>query len=194
MKIFTDLEVLAIPTKTDFRGINLREIVIFQGSAGWSEFSPFLEYSDVECRSWLRASLESASSPWENLSKKRVSINATLPKIDPVKVPEFLKNFPGVKVIKIKVDSFESDADLVEAALEYIPDAKIRLDVNGGWDLKNALLNLHDFHLRFGPVFEYIEQPVMDTKDLNDFIRFPNNLMVYIIFINQLGVIKLSSV
>ena len=51
MKIFTDLEVLAIPTKTDFRGINLREIVIFQGSAGWSEFSPFLEYSDVECRS-----------------------------------------------------------------------------------------------------------------------------------------------
>ena len=166
MKIFTDLEVLSIPTKTNFRGINHREIVIFQGSAGWSEFSPFLEYSDFECRSWLRASLEGAFTSWENLSKKRILINATLPKIDPIKVPDFLKNFPGVKVIKIKVDSFESDADLVEAALDYIPDAKIRLDVNGGWDLKNALLNLHDFHLRFGPVFEYIEQPVSDVSDL----------------------------
>jgi O-succinylbenzoate synthase len=166
MKVFTDLEVLAIPTKTDFRGINIREVVIFRGSAGWSEFSPFLEYSDQECRSWLIAALEGANKPWGKLARKSININATLPKVNPERVPEILKNFPGVKVIKIKVDSFESDADLVEAALDYAPDAKIRLDVNGGWDLKHALLNLHDFHLRFGKVFDYIEQPVASIENL----------------------------
>jgi O-succinylbenzoate synthase len=166
MKIFTDLEVLAIPTKTNFRGINSREIAIFRGSAGWSEFSPFIEYSDEECRSWMKAALEGANKPWGALVRSSININATLPKVKPEKVPEILKNFPGVKVIKIKVDSFEEDADLVDAALEYAPDARIRLDINGGWDLKHALLNLHDFHLRFGKVFDYIEQPVENVEDL----------------------------
>ena len=50
--------------------------------------------------------------------------------------------------------------------MDYNPEAKIRLDINGGWDLKNALLNLHDFHLRFGPIFEYIEQPCIEQSDL----------------------------
>ena len=166
MKIFRDLEVLSIPTKTNFRGINTREVLIFQGDAGWSEFSPFLEYSDQECESWLQASLEAAYKPWPEFKKSAIQINATLPKVAIEKVPEILSNFPGAKVIKIKVDNFESDADLVEAALDYAPDAKIRLDVNGGWSLKEALLNLHDFHLRFGPVFEYIEQPCESLADL----------------------------
>jgi O-succinylbenzoate synthase len=166
MKIFQDLEVLSIPTKTNFRGITHREIVIFKGQSGWSEFSPFLEYSDFEAKSWLQASLEAANKPWPKLGKTKVKINATLPKVDVKKVPEILGKFPGAQVIKIKVDDFESDADLVEAALDYLPNAKIRLDVNAGWDLKHALLNLHDFHLRFGNIFEYIEQPCEKLSDL----------------------------
>ena len=166
MKIFRDLEVLSLPTKTNFRGINTREVVIFQGDAGWSEFSPFVEYSDKECVSWLKASLEAAYKPWPELKINSVAINATLPKVNINKVPEILRNFPGAKVIKIKVDDFVSDAELVEAALEYSPDSKIRLDVNGGWSLKEALLNLHDYHLRFGPVFEYIEQPCANFEEL----------------------------
>jgi O-succinylbenzoate synthase len=166
LKIFQDLEVLSIPTTTNFRGINHRELVIFRGSSGWSEFSPFLEYEDGEAKSWLRASLEAAYKQPPKLYKDRININATLPKVKPENVGSILQKFSGVKSIKIKVDSFKEDADLVEAALEYSPDAKIRLDVNGGWDLKSALLNLHDFHLRFGPVFEYIEQPCNSIEDL----------------------------
>lgn len=166
MKIFADLEVLSIPTRTNFRGINFREVLIFQGSHGWSEFSPFLEYSDTESRTWLHAALEGATKPWPKLFKKTIEINATLPKVSIDKVPEILNRFPGAKSIKIKVDDFERDSELVEAALDFAPNAKIRLDVNGGWDLKTALLNLHDFHMRFGPVFEYIEQPCTDLEDL----------------------------
>ena len=38
------LRVVALPTKTNFRGINLREVALFKGEYGWAEFSPFLEY------------------------------------------------------------------------------------------------------------------------------------------------------
>ena len=93
MKIFRDLEVLSLPTKTNFRGINTREVVIFQGDAGWSEFSPFVEYSDKECVRWLKASLEAAYKPWPELKINSVAINATLPKVNLDKVPEILRNF-----------------------------------------------------------------------------------------------------
>lgn len=166
MKIFNDLEVVAIPTKTNFRGVTIREAVIFKGSQHWSEFSPFLEYSDEESKPWLQAALSAAYNSWPKLLKKRIPINATLPNVSVERVSEILSKYPGAKSIKIKVDSFEKDADLVESALDYNPEAKIRLDINGGWDLKNALLNLHDFHLRFGPIFEYIEQPCIELSDL----------------------------
>ena len=168
LEIFQDLEVLSIPTTTNFRGINRRELVIFRGTNGWSEFSPFIEYDDAESKTWLHASLEAAYKPAPKLYKEKININATLPVVAPEKVPNILNRFPGVKTIKIKVDSFEKDADLVEAALDFMPDAKIRLDVNGGWDLKNALLNLHDFHMRFGSVFEYIEQPCNAISELKE--------------------------
>ena len=171
MKILKDLEVLSIPTTTKFRGISEREVVIFQGPAGWSEFSPFVEYDDFEAKNWLKAAIEGANRNWQNLKKEKIKINATLPNVEPERAADILKKFPGISVIKIKVDSFLSDADLIEAALEYAPDAKIRLDINGGWDLKTALLNLYDFHLRFGDVFEYIEQPCQSLDELRQLKR-----------------------
>ncbi len=165
-EIFQDFTVVAIPTKTSFRGITTREVALFRGPAGWSEFSPFLEYGRDESRRWLMAAVEAATHAWPEQKRTSIPINATLPRVAVDQVPRILKNFPGISTIKIKVDSFEKDADLVEAALEYAPDAKIRLDVNGGWTLPEALLNLHDFHLRFGAVFEYIEQPCESRADL----------------------------
>ena len=47
------LRVVALPTKTNFRGIKLREVALFKGEYGWAEFSPFLEYEDAECAHWL---------------------------------------------------------------------------------------------------------------------------------------------
>ena len=165
-KVFQDLEILAIPTRTSFRGITSREVAIFRGSSGWSEFAPFIEYEAPEAKSWMQAALEAAYKPWPELRRDEIEINATLPRVTADRVPEILKRFPGVKTIKIKVDDFEVDSNLVEAALDLNPDAKIRLDVNGGWDLKQALLNLYNYHLRFGSVFEYIEQPVFELADL----------------------------
>ena len=72
MKILKDLEVLSIPTTTKFRGISEREVVIFQGPAGWSEFSPFVEYDDFEAKNWLKAAIEGANRNWQNLKKGKI--------------------------------------------------------------------------------------------------------------------------
>jgi O-succinylbenzoate synthase len=167
-KIFNDLTVVAIPTRTNFRGVTIREAALFHGAAGWSEFSPFIEYSDVEAEQWLYAALEGANTPWPELKRSSIGINATLPKVEIDRVPEILNRFPGAKTVKIKVDDFENDCELVEAALDFNPDFKIRLDVNGGWSLETALLNLYNYNLRFGKVFEYIEQPCLEIADLKE--------------------------
>jgi O-succinylbenzoate synthase len=164
--IFGDFRVVSIPTKTNFRGINYREIALFRGSEGWSEFSPFLEYDPQESSAWLNAAIEAANTPWPKLYHKQVPINATLPNVAVEKVESILRSFEGCTTVKIKVSDFESSADIVEEVLNIIPDAKIRLDVNGSWSLEEALLHLHDFNLRFGKVFEYIEQPCQSLGDL----------------------------
>jgi O-succinylbenzoate synthase len=165
-EVITDLSVISITTRTDFRGVNTREAVIFRGTQGWSEFSPFVEYQANEATAWLTAALEAAYKPWPKNYRNKIAINATLPRVNPDRVPEILARFPGANTIKIKVNDFEEDSYLVEAALEFNPDAKIRLDVNAGWTLEEALLNLYDYNLRFGNVFEYIEQPCVDLEDL----------------------------
>ncbi len=164
--IFVDFNVVSIPTKTNFRGITNREVAIFSGSEGWSEFSPFVEYSNRESSTWLRAAVEASNTPWPHLYRKSIPINATLPNVSPEKVAGVLKNFEGCTTVKIKIDNFISGAELVEETLNILPGTKIRLDVNGSWSLDEALLYLYDFHLRFGNVFEYIEQPCTSFDDL----------------------------
>jgi O-succinylbenzoate synthase len=50
-----EVRVWAIPMRTRFRGIDLREGVLLRGAAGWGEWSPFWDYDDTECVPWLAA-------------------------------------------------------------------------------------------------------------------------------------------
>ena len=163
---FLEHAVVAIPTKTDFRGINIREAFLFRGSQGWSEFSPFIEYDDAESSTWLKAAIEGAYKPWPELKRTKVSINATLPRIASEKVASFMSNYSGCTTVKMKVNNFEDDADRLEALLDFMPEAKVRLDVNGGWSLAQARAYIHDYFMRFGNVIEYIEQPCMELSDI----------------------------
>ena len=38
--LLESLRVVALPTKTNFRGISVREVALFMGEYGWGEFSP----------------------------------------------------------------------------------------------------------------------------------------------------------
>jgi len=165
-EIFQDFTVISIPTVTNFRGIDHREVALFRGSEGWSEFSPFLEYERSEASHWLKAAVRAAYRPWPKLYRESIRVNAIIPNIDPSEVAPLLKNFAGCTTVKIKVNEFEDGAALIEEVLAVIPDARIRLDVNGGWTLREAVENLYEYHSRFGDIFEYIEQPCRDLLDL----------------------------
>ena len=56
------LQVVALPMKTKFRGIEVRETALFEGPAGWGEFAPFLEYDARESLPWLESAIEAATT------------------------------------------------------------------------------------------------------------------------------------
>src|SRR5262249_57438242 len=46
------MRAFAIPMRTRFRGITVREGALIQGPAGWGEFSPFAEYGPPAGARW----------------------------------------------------------------------------------------------------------------------------------------------
>jgi O-succinylbenzoate synthase len=161
------LQVVSIPVKANFRGINFREIALFEGPAGWSEFSPFIEYSNKESSTWLKAAIQGATKEPPKPIRDQVEINATLPNVKVSEVKDLLAGFNGCNTIKIKINDFETDQALLIECLKEVPKAKFRLDVNGGWALEEAIANVQSYEKAFGSLIEYIEQPCTDFADLN---------------------------
>ncbi len=161
-----ELQVVSIPVKNNFRGIKFREIALFEGPAGWSEFSPFIEYDNKQSTTWLKASLEAATKPAPNPLRNEVMVNATLPNIKPSEVEKLLLNFGGCTTIKIKINDFIIDRELLIESLKHVPSAKFRLDINGGWTLEEAVVNLKNYEGEFAGLIDYVEQPCLDIADL----------------------------
>ncbi len=55
--LLDSLRAFAIPMRTRFRGITVREGALIEGPGGWGEFSPFAEYGPRECARWLACAL-----------------------------------------------------------------------------------------------------------------------------------------
>ena len=161
-----ELQVVSIPVKNNFRGIKSREIALFEGPAGWSEFSPFLEYDNKQSATWMKAALEAATKPAPTPLRNEVMVNATLPNIKPGEVEKVLSNFDGCTTIKIKINDFTIDKELLIESLKHVPNAKFRLDINGGWTLDEAIVNLKNYEGEFAGLIDYVEQPCIDIADL----------------------------
>ena len=161
-----ELQVVSIPVKNTFRGIKSREIALFEGPAGWSEFSPFLEYDNKQSAIWMKAALEAATKPAPTPLRNEVMVNATLPNIKPGEVEKVLSNFDGCTTIKIKINDFTIDRELLIESLKHVPNARFRLDINGGWTLDEAIVNLKNYEGEFPGLIDYVEQPCIDIADL----------------------------
>jgi len=161
-----ELQVVSIPVKNTFRGIKSREIALFEGPAGWSEFSPFIEYNNKQSATWMKAALEAATKPAPTPLRNEVMVNATLPNIKPGEVEKVLSNFDGCTTIKIKINDFTIDRELLIESLKHVPNARFRLDINGGWTLDEAIVNLKNYEGEFAGFIDYVEQPCIDIADL----------------------------
>jgi len=167
--LLESLRVVALPTKTNFRGVNVREVALFKGEYGWGEFSPFLEYGYEECVPWLASAIEAATKPLPALFRKSVKINGTIPATnDKDVINSLIASYNGVKTYKVKVgDNLSEDIVRLARIRSLGRDIKIRIDVNGLWSVKDALSNLYAFYEEVGP-FEYVEQPCATLDELRE--------------------------
>ena len=170
-EILASLQVLSLPTRTNFRSVTKREIALFKGPNGWGEFSPFLEYDPEESSHWLGAGIEAAFGQLPAPVRDEIEINATLPAVDTkLDVEQILSWYPGAKVVKIKIGGdLASDIERIENTLSINPNFKIRLDVNGGWSVSQATESVARIIERVGiEKLEYIEQPVATLEELRE--------------------------
>ena len=162
------LRVLALPMRTTFRSLNIRETALFKGENGWGEFAPFVEYSDQESLPWLESAIEAADKALSPALRESIPINATVPASnDEAEIEQILSWYPGVDTVKIKVGTgIQEDLVRIAVVRKHLPKAKIRIDVNGSWSVKEALLNVNAIYEVTGDLLEYVEQPVASLDEL----------------------------
>lgn len=180
-EVIDALHVLRLPMVTRFRGITEREIALFEGPAGWAEFSPFTEYDTAESSRWLRAALEFAGllpgaetltepdgSGSSAADPATVDVNATLPACAPDEVEPILARYGTVGTVKAKVaehgiESLPADLERLREFRRLFPHTILRLDANAGYTRSEALNVCHEF-ADFD--LQYFEQPVPGVEDM----------------------------
>ncbi|HZO70120.1 MAG TPA: o-succinylbenzoate synthase [Kribbellaceae bacterium] len=161
------MSVYALPLRNRFRGIAVREGMLFEGPAGWAEWSPFAEYDDRTCVAWLRAAREAAYDGWPAAVRDSVPVNCTVPAVGPQRAAEIVAA-SGCATAKVKVaergQSLADDLDRVEAVRSALgPSGRIRVDANGAWSVDEAVTALRSL-ARFS--LEYAEQPCASVEEL----------------------------
>ncbi|KNC15053.1 O-succinylbenzoate synthase [Arthrobacter sp. RIT-PI-e] len=161
--------VVSIPMRVKFRGVLVREALLIEGPAGWGEFCPFLEYDDAESAPWLASAIEAAWHGFPAAHRTSVPVNATVPAVGPAPVKSVLARFGEVGAVKVKVaergQTLADDVERVAEVRRLLPHAGIKVDANGGWDVREALVALEALG-RFD--LQYVEQPVPDIAGLRE--------------------------
>jgi o-succinylbenzoate synthase len=165
------IHVVALPMRVRFRGIDVREVALIEGPVGWGEFGAFLEYGPAEAAHWLASAVEAAYRESPSPVRTRIPINATVPAVDPDRVPEVLARFPGARTAKVKVaeagQTLADDVARVNAVRALIPT--VRVDANGGWTVAEAVAAAKALTAD-GPL-EYLEQPCATVPELAEVKR-----------------------
>jgi o-succinylbenzoate synthase len=167
-ELLSGLHVVALPLAVRFRGVDVREVALLRGPAGWGEFAPFLEYDDAESSRWLAAAIEAAYAGFPPALRTEVPVNATVPAVPAGRVASVLARYDGCTTVKVKVaergQSLADDLSRVAAVRDVLgPAGLIRVDANGAWSVDEAvdgLSRLAAYDL------EYAEQPCASVEDL----------------------------
>jgi o-succinylbenzoate synthase len=164
--------VYAIDLRSRFRGLDNRQGMVWAGSAGWAEWSPFLEYPTGEAATWLRAAVESADIGWPQPIRASVPVNCTIPAVGPEEAHR-MAAASGCSTAKVKVaeagELLADDLARVEAVRDAVSAAgHVRIDANGSWDVETALRAIREL-CRFD--LEYVEQPCALVEELANLRR-----------------------
>ncbi len=178
-ELLATARVFAIPLHDRFRGITVREGILFEGPAGWAEFAPFTDYGDAAALPWLQSALDTAENPWPARLRDTVEINTTVPVVSPSRAAELVVA-SGCRTAKVKVGdpgpgiasagtgppSLAADAQRLSAVREALgPAGRIRVDANAGWSVAQALSAIPVLDEAAGGL-EYVEQPCASIEEL----------------------------
>ncbi|WP_254872935.1 o-succinylbenzoate synthase [Schaalia sp. Marseille-Q2122] len=191
------LLVYSTPMRMRFRGVTVRDGLLLRGPHGWAEAAPFWDYAPHEASVWLRSALRSALRPSPTPLRERIPVNVTIPVCSPAVTRERVLNSDGCLTAKVKVAdpgvSLAEDCARVEAAAQALaeiarplrdvssmagpaalramanlPRPRLRVDVNGAWDVDQARTALEELDRAAEAVggLEYAEQPCATVDEL----------------------------
>lgn len=156
-----------IALRVRFRGVTERSGVLVRGPHGWGEFSPFPEYAPPVTKAWRASAVEAATRAWPSPVRHTIPVNAIVPAVDPATAHE-MTHASGCSTVKVKVAEGDDDAR-VEAVRDALgPSGRIRIDVNGAWDVETAARRIKSLD-RHG--LEYVEQPVATLEEMAELRR-----------------------
>jgi o-succinylbenzoate synthase len=166
---FDAARVFAIPMRTRFRGIDVREGMVLPGPAGWGEFCPFPEYDDAEAVGWLATAVEQATGGWPTPVRDRIAVNVIVPVVDAGRAYRIVAD-SGCSTAKVKVadhpGSLDADLARVAAVREALgPGGAIRVDANAVWDVETAVAHIEALDRAAGGL-QYVEQPCAQVAQL----------------------------
>ncbi|MEO7722239.1 MAG: o-succinylbenzoate synthase [Pseudolysinimonas sp.] len=167
-ELLAEAHLVSLPLVTRFRSIERREAMLLRGPLGWTEFSPFVEYDDIESSAWLRATVDFGWRVTPTALRDRIPVNATLPAVAAEEVESVLARYSGTRTVKVKVaepgQQLADDVARVKATRAFLgPEGRIRVDANGGWNVDEAE---HAAHALAGFDLEYLEQPCATVDEL----------------------------
>jgi len=167
----------SIPMRTRFRGLENRQGMLARGEAGWAEFSPFPEYDHLASLPWLQAAMEAACKPYPEPLRQSVPVNGIVPAVGGGENAARLAVESDCQTIKLKVaepgEGLERDIERVAAIRDALPTAKIRIDANGAWNVKDAIKAIKKLDQVAGGL-EYVEQPCETVESLREVRRKVN--------------------
>ncbi|MGY2003162.1 o-succinylbenzoate synthase [Blastococcus sp. SYSU DS1024] len=164
----TGSAVYAVPLRSRFRGIDVRDGVLLRGPAGWGEFSPFWDYDAAESRRWWAAAVEAAVEGFPPPVRTSVPVNVTVPAVDAQRAHAMVRA-SGCRTAKVKVaepgQAGADDRARVEAVRDALgPGGAIRVDANAAWDVDTAARRIRELDAAVG--LEYVEQPCATLAEL----------------------------
>ena len=168
-ELVASARVVSLPMRTKFRGVTEREALLIEGPQGYTEWSPFVEYEDEEAAVWLAAALEFGWDALPQLHRTRIGINATLAAVAPEGIERALAPFGEFRTVKVKVaepgQDLNQDLARVIRVSQLYPEARIRLDANGGYSVDQAIA-IAGMMLENGIKLDYFEQPCATIGEL----------------------------
>ncbi|WP_084105166.1 o-succinylbenzoate synthase [Demequina sp. NBRC 110056] len=172
-----------VELRTRFRGLTSRSGVLIRGTGPdgaehWGEHSPFADYDAERAGRWWTAAMEAARGGWPEPVREDVAVNSIVPQVDPDAARDYA-TAGGATTAKVKVAggaALAEDEARVEAVADALgPFGALRIDVNGGWEVDEAVRAIEALEraARRGGLagIEYVEQPCATVDELAELRR-----------------------